>query len=112
MKRILPLLLSLLGFVSCEYLEEQINNQYVRVLPTSELQLPCSASTTTLTVESSGKWRVSGTNDWCVVTPMEGVDGDEIVISVLENDLDEERSVELTISCGSAQTKISVVQEK
>lgn len=43
---------------------------------------------------------------------MEGVDGDEIVISVLENDLDEERSVELTISCGSAQTKISVVQEK
>lgn len=112
MKRILFLLLSLLGFVSCEYLEEQINNQYVRVLPTSELQLPCSASTTTLTVESSGKWRVSGTNDWCEVTPMEGVDGDEIVISVLENDLDEERSVELTISCGSAQTKISVVQEK
>ena len=43
---------------------------------------------------------------------MEGVDSDEIVISVLENDLDEERSVELTISCGSAQTKISVVQEK
>lgn len=112
MKRILFLLLSLLGFVSCEYLEEQINNQYVRVLPTSELQLPCSASTTTLTVESSGKWRVSGTNDWCEVTPMEGVDGDEIVISVLENDLDEERSVELTISCGSAQTKIPVVQEK
>ncbi|MBO7312015.1 MAG: hypothetical protein J6U82_04315 [Alistipes sp.] len=98
--------------MSCEYLEEQINNQYVRVLPTSELQLPCSASTTTLTVESSGKWRVSGTNDWCEVTPMEGVDGDEIVISVLDNDLDEERSVELTISCGSAQTKISVVQEK
>lgn len=112
MKRILFLLLSLLVFVSCEYLEEQINNQYVRVLPTSELQLPCSASTTTLTVESSGKWRVSGTNDWCEVTPMEGVDGDEIVISVLENDHDEERSVELTISCGSAQTKISVVQEK
>lgn len=112
MKRILFLLLSLLVFVSCEYLEEQINNQYVRVLPTSELQLPCSASTTTLTVESSGKWRVSGTNDWCEVTPMEGVDGDEIVISVLENDLDEERSVELTISCGSAQTKIPVVQEK
>lgn len=112
MKRILFLLLSLLGFVSCEYLEEQINNQYVRVLPTSELQLPCPASTTTLTVESSGKWRVSGTNDWCEVTPMEGVDGDEIVISVLENDFDEERSVELTISCGSAQTKISVVQEK
>lgn len=112
MKRILFLLLSLLGFVSCEYLEEQINNQYVRVLPTSELQLPCSASTTTLTVESSGKWSVTGTNDWCEVAPMEGVDGDEIVISVLENDLDEERSVELTISCGSAQTKISVVQEK
>ena len=112
MKRILFLLLPLLVFVSCEYLEEQINNQYVRVLPTSELQLPCSASTTTLTVESSGKWRVSGTNDWCEVTPMEGVDGDEIVISVLDNDLDEERSVELTISCGSAQTKISVVQEK
>lgn len=112
MKRILFLLLSLLVFVSCEYIEEQINNQYVRVLPTSELQLPCSASTTTLTVESSGKWRVSGTNDWCEVTPMEGVDGDEIVISVLDNDFDEERSVELTISCGFAQTKISVVQEK
>ncbi|MBR4029625.1 MAG: BACON domain-containing protein [Alistipes sp.] len=112
MKRILFLLLSLLIFVSCDYVEDYINNQYVRVLPTSELQLPCSASTTTLTVESSGKWRVGGTNDWCEVTPMEGVDGDEIVISVLENDLDEERSVELTISCGSAQTKISVVQEK
>ena len=112
MKRILFLLLSLLGFVSCEYLEEQINNQYVRVLPTSELSFTSTASSATLTIESSGKWRVSGTNDWCEVTPMEGVDGDEIVISVLENDLDEERSVELTISCGSAQTKISVVQEK
>ncbi len=112
MKRLFVLLFSLLIFVSCDNVEDYINNQYVRVLPTSELQLPCSASTTTLTVESSGKWRVSGTNDWCEVTPMEGVDGDEIVISVLENDLDQERSVELTISCGSAQTKISVVQEK
>ena len=112
MKRILFLLLSLLGFVSCEYLEEQINNQYVRVLPTSELQLPCSASTTTLTVESSGKWSISGANDWCTVTPAEGVDGEEIVISVTDNEFEEDRSLELIVSSGFARTTISVVQEK
>lgn len=112
MKRLLVLLFSLLIFVSCDYVEDYINNQYVRVLPTSELNFTSTASSAMLTIESSGKWSISGANDWCTVTPVEGVDGEEIVISVLENDLDEERSVELTISCGFAQTKISVVQEK
>ena len=112
MKRLLVLLFSLLIFVSCDYVEDYINNQYVRVLPTSELNFTSTASSATLTIESSGKWSISGANDWCTVTPAEGVDGEEIVISVTDNEFEEDRSLELIVSSGFARTTISVVQEK
>ncbi len=112
MKRLLVLLFSLLIFVSCDYVEDYINNQYVRVLPTSELSFTSTASSATLTIESSGKWSISGANDWCTVTPAEGVDGKEIVISVTDNEFEEDRSLELIVSSGFARTTISVVQEK
>lgn len=112
MKRLFVLLFSLLIFVSCDYVEDYINNQYVRVLPTSELSFTSTASSATLTIESSGKWSISGANDWCTVTPAEGVDGEEIVISVTDNEFEEDRSLELIVSSGFARTTISVVQEK
>ena len=112
MKRLFVLLFSLLIFVSCNYVEDYINNQYVRVLPTSELSFTSTASSATLTIESSGKWSISGANDWCTVTPAEGVDGEEIVISVTDNEFEEDRSLELIVSSGFARTTISVVQEK
>ena len=112
MKRLLVLLFSLLIFVSCDYVEDYINNQYVRVLPTSELSFTSTASSATLTIESSGKWSISGANDWCTVTPAEGVDGEEIVISVTDNEFEEDRSLELIVSSGFARTTISIVQEK
>ena len=112
MKRLFVLLFSLLIFVSCDYVEDYINNQYVRVLPTSELSFTSTASSSTLTIESSGKWSISGANDWCTVTPAEGVDGEEIVISVTDNEFEEDRSLELIVSSGFARTTISVVQDK
>ena len=81
------------------------------MLPSTDVTFPSSASSCSLTIESSGEWRIEGANDWCVVSPAEGESGDEIVISVTDNELYEERSVELVVSSDGVSATISVNQD-
>lgn len=88
------------------------DDPYVRVLPSSELAFSCAESLCTVTIESSGKWTISGAPEWVSVTPDSGDDGAHVTISVLDNELSEERRAVLVVSCDTAEATISIVQEQ
>lgn len=118
-KRLLCIISTVALLISCASQENKTSNgddapqdeTYVRVSPKSELQFPGANSVCSLMIESSGSWEITGANDWCSVSPMYGGDGDRVLISVVDNMLDEERSVNLVVSCGDAEATIRVAQE-
>ena len=87
------------------------DDPYVRVLPSSELAFSSTASRCSVSIESSGEWTISGAPEWVSVTPDSGDDGAHVTISVLDNELSEERSAVLVVSCDTAGATISIVQE-
>lgn len=102
-------------FVGCEFIESPSGNDsnpYIRVLPSPELEFPSAASSCSITIESSGEWSITGATEWVSVTPESGDNGAEVTISVLDNELSEERSVELVVRTKGADATISVVQEQ
>ena len=88
------------------------DDPYVRVLPSSELAFSSTASRCSVSIESSGEWTISGAPEWVSVTPDSGDDGEHVTISVLDNELSEERRAELVVSCDTAEATISIVQEQ
>ena len=87
------------------------DDPYVRVLPSSELAFSSTASRCSVSIESSGEWTISGAPEWVSVTPDSGDDGAHVTISVLDNELSEERRAVLVVSCDTAEATISIVQE-
>lgn len=112
--RNLFVLLAVVLFSACELFESPNGEKdaYVRVTPSSELIFPSSASSCSITIESSGKWSITGANDWVTVSPDRGDDGTEVVVSVAANELSEERSAELMVLCDGAEATITIVQEQ
>lgn len=101
--------------IGCEPAENspiEDNDPYVRVLPSADLLFPSAESICSVTIESSGTWTITGMPDWVSVEPESGDDGAEVVISVLDNELSQERTSELTVATEGAETTISVVQER
>jgi hypothetical protein len=80
--------------VACEYIfpSSESDEAFVRVLPSTDVIFPSSVSSCSLTIESSGEWIITGANDWVTVSPDRGDDGTEVVVSVADNELSEERS--------------------
>lgn len=112
--RNLFVLLAVVLFSACE-LFVLLNGEkeaYVRVTPSSELIFPSSASSCSITIESSGEWTITGANDWVTVSPDRGDDGTEVVVSVADNELSEVRSAELMVLCDGAEATITIVQEQ
>lgn len=112
--RNLFVLLAVVLFSACELFESPNGDKeaYVRVTPSSELIFPSSASSCSITIESSGEWTITGANDWVTVSPDRGDDGTEVVVSVAANELSEERSAELMVLCDGAEATITIVQEQ
>lgn len=112
--RDLFVLLAVVMFSACELFELPNGEKeaYVRVTPSSELIFPSSASSCSITIESSGEWTITGANDWVTVSPDRGEDGTEVVVSVADNELSEERSAELMVLCDGAEATITIVQEQ
>lgn len=116
-RRLLSVISIALLFFSCSSQDnrtanddESRNEVYVRVMPTSELQFPGAKSVCAVQIESSGQWVISGANEWCNVSPMQGGNGDRVVISVADNMIDRNRSISLKVLCGDVNTTIRVVQ--
>lgn len=112
--RNLFVLLAVVMFSACELFESPNGDKeaYVRVTPSSELIFPSSASGCSITIESSGKWTITGTNEWVTVSPDRGDDGADVIVSVAANELSEERSAELMVLCDGAEATITIVQEQ
>lgn len=112
--RNLFVLLAVVLFSACELFESPNGDKeaYVRVTPSSELIFPSSASSCSITIESSGKWTITGANDWVTVSPDRGDDGTDVIVSVAANELSEERSAELMVLCDGAEATITIMQEQ
>lgn len=62
-----------------------------------------------VTVTSAEKWTVSGSCDWCTLTPTEGKSGDKITVAVLGNDTEEVRTAEFTVTSGTVSKILKVI---
>lgn len=62
-----------------------------------------------VTVTSAEKWSVSGSCDWCTLTPTEGKSGDKITVAVLGNDTEEVRTAEFEVTSGTVTKTLTVV---
>lgn len=113
-QRNLFVLLAVVMFSACELFESPNGDEeaYVRVAPSSELIFPSSASSCSITIESSGEWTITGANEWVTVSPDRGDDGTDVIVSVADNELSEERSAELMVLCDGAEATITIVQEQ
>lgn len=114
MKKLLLLIILTLGLHSCSLFEDYLTQKksYVKVLPTAEVIFSSSASSCSLTIESSDEWTITGVPEWANVMPDKGDNGAQITISVLDNESSEKRSAELIIVCDDAETTVTIIQKK
>ena len=109
--RLLVLLLPITFlFSSCDELEELFGMNTVTVTP-NKLQFGNKASCDTVVVNCNGVWRVTARPDWVTVSSTDGMDGDELIISVSENLSDKSRRAKILLECGNASDSISIVQQ-
>ena len=69
-----------------------------------------SGGTNEVSVASSGPWRLSGRQEWCVPSVDKGGDGETVAFVVEPNtDLDA-REVRFTFMCGGEERRLTVTQ--
>lgn len=109
--RLLVLLLPIsFLFSSCDELEELFGMNTITVTP-NKLQFDNKASSDTVVVNCNGVWRVTARPDWVTVSSTDGMDGDELIISVSENLSDKSRRAKVLLECENASDSISIVQQ-
>lgn len=62
-----------------------------------------------VTVTSAEKWSVSGSCEWCTLSPTEGKSGDKITVAVLGNDTEEVRTAEFQVTSGTVRKTLAVI---
>lgn len=83
----------------------------ISVNPTS-LTLRQEGETQRVSVKASGKWAINGSEPWLQISP-DTSDGDEIIsITAGENPDTDERNATLTLICGDASAKLTVIQKQ
>lgn len=70
-----------------------------------------SGGTNEVTVASSGLWRLSGRQEWCVPSANEGGDGETVAFTVEPNTDLNAREVRFTFMCGGEERYLTVTQE-
>lgn len=62
-----------------------------------------------VSVTSAENWTVTGTSDWCTLSPTEGKSGDKIKVTVLANDSEEVRTAEFKVTSGTVRKTLTVI---
>lgn len=83
----------------------------IEVAGAPEAPLAASGDEFTVTVQSSGDWRLAGKKEWCHPDLTEGADGAEVRFTVDENPGYEARSVVYTFMSGGKSCKLTVSQQ-
>lgn len=73
---------------------------------------PAEGSAASVTVESSGEWRLIGKDTWCHPSVTSGKSGETVVFAADKNEGENLRSVEFSFVCGSKTERLTVVQKK
>ena len=71
-----------------------------------------SGSESTVSFEANGTWMAASSADWLTVTPTTGVSGTGSIALKAAANNGENRTATVTVTCGSAKTEISCVQEE
>ena len=107
MRKLFFALISLFG-ISCESIS---SSTVLEVSPNTVFTFTAESSEATFTIVCEDDWMISGTNEWCSVSPTHGKGEDTVTLSVVQNRHNTDRSVMLVIGCGSDIVPIYVYQE-
>lgn len=100
----------LLVFSACDDNDETVSTEIV--LSRSEIVVPQIASSTIFYVKSSVDWTLTGTTDWCTVTPTSGLAGEttKLTMNTTENNTTDERTTQLIVSGGGKVETLTIIQ--
>lgn len=77
-------------------------------LSTNIIQMDKKGGDVTITVSSSGDWRLSGVCDWVLPSATSGSDGDEVTFTIDPNDLDEMRTATFKFFTGASVAPLQI----
>lgn len=109
-KHITLLLVAALALFSCSDDDDNVlDNQGGAIsLSASALQVENAGGTATVTVTSSGPWRLAGVSDWAHPSATEGKSGDQITFTIDPNNGQETRTATFKFFTGSAVAPLIV----
>ena len=104
------LIAPILVFSACNDDDKTVNAEII--LSRSEIIVPQAASSTIFYIKSSVDWTLTGTTDWCTVTPTTGIAGEttKLTMTTVENNTTDERIAQLSISGGGEVESLTIVQ--
>lgn len=106
----IPLLISFNSCGNGNEPEPKPTNVTISVSPET-LDLPASAATENISVNSNAEWGISSDQGWCKVSPSGGVAGNAVVrVSVERNSSEEPRTATLTFTSGTYSKQYAVTQ--
>ena len=109
LKNIMITLLAATMLWSCSDNDESINGGETSIsLSTNTIQADKNGGNITVTVTSSGDWRLAGVCDWAHPSVTSGKDGDVVTFTIDPNTLDEKRTATFKFFTGSAVAPLQV----
>lgn len=109
LKKIMIALSATLILWSCSKDDEMTNgNEATISLSTNIIQVDKNGGNATVTVASSGDWRLSGVCDWASPSVTSGKNGDVITFTIAPNQLDEKRTATFKFFTGSSVVPLQI----
>lgn len=119
MKKLLILLFSVVSLLSCDddsKEQPEIKNDADISISSEVLTFLNDGNPMTtinsVTITSSGDWRMIGDKTWCVPSVTSGKSGEQVVFDVERNEQTEPRSATFTFICGNKSAKLLVRQSQ
>lgn len=115
MKNQLIILLFIVSLIGCSddnnedsLLQDEISINTEAILFNSSAASPANS----VTITSSGDWRLTGKKTWCEPSVISGKSGDQVTFTAETNDTGESRSIVYRFICGSKTAELLVTQSQ
>lgn len=104
-------LLPIIAFVACSK-EDNDSVDTELILSKTEITIPQTGETAIFYIKSNVDWQLSGATDWCTVSPTSGSAGKttKVVLTVSDNNSNDERIATLTVQGGGDTETLTVKQ--
>jgi len=112
LKKFMIVLSATLALWGCSDDEESTNGSNATIsLSTHVIQMDRNGGDATVTVTSSGDWRLSGLSDWAHPSATSGKSGDVVTFAIDANKLDEKRTAAFKFFTGAAVASLQIESE-